>query len=528
MIERVTAPSGAPLRFSILLTADTASPRLAAGTLRALASQAYPDWEVLLPAGLSVPDDVLRALADRVHRIDEGGASAKAGEWLTSATAAASGDWLVPLQAGDQLAANALAQLAHTAQIGSPSVLYGDCDVVGPLGVRSRPWLKPAWNTEQFLSQDYISQACAIAMPVARATAAAADAHPGCAAYAMLLEAVLHHDVVPHHLPYILVHLPKHRHEHAPEARERAVAGALGERAARIAPGPFGSLQVTWPLPDPAPLVSILIPTRDRAAILRTCIDSLLALTRYPAFEVVVIDNDSSEPEALDYLAQLAAHPAVRVVRSPGLFNFSAINNFAVAQACGDYLCLLNNDTEVVDGEWLAILMAQATRTDVGAVGPMLLYPDGTIQHAGVVIGMGNAAGHAHRHQRTGSPGYFAQAHIAREVSAVTAACLVVARHKYKAVGGLDAANLAVAYNDVDLCLKLRAAGWRNIYVPHTRLIHHESKSRPSDLSSAQIDRYMAELGVLQVRWGTDKVVDPLHHPLLDRSSETYQINLQA
>ena len=166
--------------------------------------------------------------------------------------------------------------------------------------------------------------------------------------------------------------------------------------------------------------------------------------------------------------------------------------------------------------------MRYAVRPDVGAVGAKLLYDDLTIQHAGVVIGIGDAAGHAHRFVRESEPGYFKQPHVAQFVSAVTAACLVVAKEMFETVGGLDEQNLPVAFNDVDLCLKLQEAGWRNVYVPHAVLLHHESKSRGSDLSVANRDRFRRELGVLQERWGTRGYDDPLHNPNLDRSSETY------
>ncbi|MFL5240428.1 MAG: glycosyl transferase, partial [Rhizomicrobium sp.] len=216
----------------------------------------------------------------------------------------------------------------------------------------------------------------------------------------------------------------------------------------------------------------------------------------------------------------------IRVLAYPGPYNFSAINNAAALAARGAYLCLLNNDTEVVNAEWLTELMRYAVRDEVGAAGAKLLYEDGTIQHAGVVVGIGGAAGHAHRFLPATEPGYFRQPHVAQYVSAVTAACLVVEKKKFEAVGGLDEVALAVAFNDVDFCLKLEKAGWRNVYVPHAVLLHHESKSRGDDISPLNIDRYRRELRTLQERWGTTTYDDPLHNPNLDRYSETYVLNL--
>ena len=170
--------------------------------------------------------------------------------------------------------------------------------------------------------------------------------------------------------------------------------------------------------------------------------------------------------------------------------------------------------------------MRYALRDEIGAVGAKLLYEDGTIQHAGVVVGIGDAAGHAHRDLPGNDPGYFRQPHVAQFVSAVTAACLVVKKEKFDQVGGLDEAELAVAFNDVDFCLKLEKAGWRNVYVPHAVLLHHESRSRGRDAAPANIDRYRRELNVLQERWQTKTYADPLHNPNLDRYSETFVIGL--
>ncbi|WP_226018784.1 glycosyltransferase family 2 protein [Novosphingobium sp. FKTRR1] len=518
--------------FSILLLGDAADKRLVAVTLQSLQRQRGPyRWELLVR---SAGDEAVQR-QPQDPRIRLIGAST-ARDWVTEAVTCATGEWVIPLHAGDRLADDALAALDSAAAQAQASVIYGDCDLVSRWGLRSQPWFKPAFDIERFLAQDTISQACAIALPTARAAATAAHGHAGCTAYAMLLDAVICQQASVLHIPRILVHAARHRHEDAVIARQTAVAAAArtgGQTAAlngiaHVTPGPFGTLQVHYPLPEPAPHVTIVIPTRDRADILRTCVESLIALTRYPAFDVLIADNDSREAAALAYLDQLTSRLNVRVMHWPGPFNFSAINNFAVAQTRADYVCLLNNDTEVIDADWLHALMSMAVRDHVGAVGPMLLYPDGTIQHAGIVIGMGSAAGHAHRHQAPEERGYFAQAHVTGRVSAVTAACLVVAKHKYDAVGGLDATDLRVAYNDVDFCLKLQQAGWQNIYVPYARLIHHESKSRPSDLSTGQLDRYRAELATLQERWGTADYIDPAHHPVLDRASEIYQIDLSA
>ena len=446
---------------------------------------------------------------------------------IGSAITSASGDYVVPLRIGDTLSEVALFHFAERLQNDrSAALLYGDQDELDGRGRRSRPWFKPRWNQEMFLAQDFLGAAVAIKTNRARQVIEAGEGSVGLGLSTLLLEFTAAADGQIAHVPHILCHVDASIAPPSQEERLNAVARHVQHLGARCAPGPFGTVKVSWPLPEELPLVSVIVPTRDKAELLSACVDSLLDKTSYGPFEVLIVDNGSVEPETLNYLARVAEHPRVRVIRDEEAYNFSAINNRAAREASGSFLCLLNNDTEVIEPEWLSELMRYAVRPQVGAVGAKLLYDDGTIQHAGVVVGLGEAAGHAHRFAPADKPGYFGQPHAAQFVSAVTAACLVVERAKFDAVGGLDEQDLAIAFNDVDLCLKLQAAGLRNVYVPHAVLLHHESKSRGSDLSPGQLDRYLRELRVLQKRWGTKGYQDPLHNPNLDPYSETYIVRL--
>jgi GT2 family glycosyltransferase len=273
------------------------------------------------------------------------------------------------------------------------------------------------------------------------------------------------------------------------------------------------------------PRVSIVVPTRDRVDLLSTCIAGV-EVTDYPDIEVIVVDNDSIDAATKDFLAGLPGRSrpglTMRVLSHPGNFNYSTINNRAGAAATGELLCLLNNDIEVRDDGWLAIMATQALREDVGAVGAQLLYPDGRLQHAGVVIGVGNAAGHAHRFLRPEEEGYFRRHALPQFVSAVTAACLVVQRQRFLAVCGLDPHRFPVAFNDVDLCLRLNARGWQAFYEPRAVLVHHESVSRGLDLDPVGAARFRSELAALQQIWKTNEIFDPYHHPRLSRASEQF------
>lgn len=503
-------------RFSVLVHHDPAAPAKLDRIRAMLGAQVYAAWELVVVADPALP--ALPVIADPRVRIVSTTEPALS---FTRVVAAATGDFVLPLPAGAVLPPTALYHYAEALQdTTDTTVLFGDHDRLDACGARSRPWFKPRWNPEMFLAQDYVSDACAI-------DAAAARAAGDCGtAYELLLAISADPAARFVHVPHIQASIPEARERRDQAARIAAVERHVAASGATVLPAAFGTIRVQWPLPAEPPLVSIIVPTRDKAKLLATCIDGVLAETNYRNFEILIVDNGSVEQATFDYLDAVSRDARVRVLRYGRPYNYSSINNFAADQARGAYLCLLNNDTEVIDPDWLSELMRYAVRPEVGAVGAKLFYEDRTIQHAGVTIGLGEAAGHAHRFLSNDDEGYFRYAHVAHRVSAVTAACLVVERGKFEAVGGLDGEHLQIAFNDVDLCLKLERAGWHNVYTPYAMMIHHESKSRGSDVSPQHIERYLRELGVLQTRWNTKSYVDPLHHPSLDRSAEHYLIRL--
>jgi O-antigen biosynthesis protein len=511
--------------FLIVLHAPAGAARdLIQATIASVRDQFYPNWVLFVTAAQPAviettgPSDS-RLISDPTPIIN----SAQA---LEAGIATTTADFVVPLLAGHLLSPGALFRFAEALQESRASIIYGDQDEIDASGRRVRPWFKPQWDDEMFLAQDYLSEACAIEMRIVRSVLPITETCDEAATYSLLLAATRAAPGSILHVPYILCHVKAGTKRSNQAARVVAVNRHLRPIGATAVPGPFDTVKTKWPLPDVVPGVSIIIPTRDKVELLRACVDSVLESTSYSNFELIVVDNGSTERETLAYLSRISGQPNVRVISYDFPYNYSALNNFAAKYASHPYLCLLNNDTEVIAREWLTEMMRYAVRADVGAVGAKLLYDDGSIQHAGVIIGICEAAGHAHRFERANGPGYFAQPHLAHIVSAVTAACLVVEKSKFEAVGGLDAENLAVAYNDVDLCLKLEQAGWRNIYVPHAVLLHHESKSRGQDISPKHIDRYMRELTVLQERWGTKTIQDPRLNPNLDRYSETFILRL--
>lgn len=506
-----------PIALHLHISGSTTS----AATVTSVLGQLHRRWILYITSEDSCP-----ALPDDPRILVLNGHCASRAKGLARVLGVARESHLVPLSPEIVLTQGALLAFARAAIPGT--TLYADQDENGPQG-RESPWLKPEWDEDLFLAQDYISDSCALPINTNILDSIDPDCPDDIAIYSLLIRLLFCRSrtsgtpfpVV--HVPYIAVTTPIGHWR-----RERPVRNALVSAIVGLPtrPGPFGTLALARPLPSPPPKVSVIVPTRDRLDLLRISASGVLHGTDYPAIEMIIVDNDSMHQETIDYFSEVQRDPRVKVISWPHPYNYSAVNNFAVAQASGPYICLLNNDTEVIDPAWLTEMMAHATRVNSGAVGARLLYPDRTVQHAGVLVGIGNAAGHAHRGQQEDAPGYFAQVQVARQVTAVTAACLVVAKDKFEAVGGLDEQNLGIAYNDVDLCLKLRAAGWSNLYVPQAVMIHHESKSRGTDFAPEHRERYMRELAVLQERWGTVDFLDPAHHAALDRTSEIYQLRL--
>lgn len=402
------------------------------------------------------------------------------------------GAWLMPLCAGDVLGRGAADAYRAAAAKSKARIVYADDDILDARGKRTLPHFKPQWNSELFQHFDYLTNAC-----IVRAAAPDLDQLSG-PDWAEQLAAQIAVEATPVHIPRILHHR---------RSRPRARVPAALESARKDLPP-----------------VTVIVPTRNRLDLLRNCLEGL-EQTDYSDREVIVVDNDSDDPETLTYLAGLdpTRH---RVLRHPGHFNFSALNNHAAAEARGRLLCLLNNDIEVIEPGWLRMMVTQALREDVGAVGARLLYPDGRIQHAGVVLGVGGGAAHAHRLLAPDEQGYFRRHALPQFVSAVTAACLVVQRERFLTVGGLDEENFAVAFNDVDLCMRLNSKGWQSLYEPRATLIHHESVSRGLDRDPLGAARLAGELAALKRLWGTGEKVDPFHHPQLSPFSERFVVRL--
>lgn len=366
---------------------------------------------------------------------------------------------------------------------GHEAIVYGDEDTLIN-GIRNNPYFKPDFNYELLLSHNYIGRGALI-----KADFVEKAPEDEMAYYDLIMQVVESKEFI-RHVPHISIHRFPSPPSPSPIGLHFQRIGVMG----MITPHPTGFNLVQYAMPaDRTPLVSIVIPSKNNSAMLSRCIQSILEKTDYPNYEILVADNGSTDRDTRRLLEALKRHDKMRVLSIPCVpFNYSVVNNYAVAQAKGEYVCLLNDDTEVQTPYWLNLMMRSAIREDVGAVGAKLLYPNGTVQHVGVVTGMPLVADHKFKGIGQNDPGYFGHAICMHEVTAVTGACLLVSKDKYLEVGGLDE-NYAIAYGDVAFCLSLRNHGYRNIIQPQSILVHYESASRGMDDTPEKLKRHLKE-----------------------------------
>ncbi len=497
--ERVAALPRAP-RFGIVVVDDARTDAAArAATLASLAAQVHgatiSEWASGERAGLAT-------LAGLARRTDL--------------------DYLGIVGAGDALAPHALAELAlELASAPTTVLVYADDDEIQEDGVRARPDFKPCWDPYLFAQQPYLMRSAFVRRDAALAALAEALPESEWDLLWRIAEATGPQRIA--HLPRVLIHrLPKARSSAAPPRP----AHRHFERQ-RITPT-FEAVQPqTWrlrlPLPSPPPRVTVIIPTRDHADLLAAATDCVLRQTSYPDVELIVVDNGSSTADAKALLAQLERTPRVRVLHDPLPFNFARLNNLAARQANGDVLCFLNDDTKVIAPDWLDEMTALVLQPDVGMVGARLLYADGTIQHAGVLLGAFTLTHHLLRGRPADFRGYHNRGLLTHAVSAVTAACAVIRRELFDELGGFDE-KLPAAYNDIDLCLAARAHGRYNIVINRPLVHHFESASRGYYLRPEQEAADRAALDYLLAKWGSGVRADPFYNPNLALDRENYTL----
>ncbi|MDB5028566.1 MAG: putative glycosyltransferase [Candidatus Eremiobacteraeota bacterium] len=531
-------------KFSVLMPVYDTPERFLREAIESVLAQPYPDWELCIADDASPSPHVRDVLEEYAHADDRvklvfretNGHIAAASN---SALAIATGEFVALLDHDDLLSLDALFEIALAVNADpAVDVVYSDEDKIDESGRRRDPYFKPDWSPESLLARNYVSHLGVYRRALVESLGGFRIGFEGSQDYDLILRASERTGRIAH-VPRVLYHWRSHsastaetrdQKGYAYDAAVRALDDALARRGE---PGRVethdatpGIYTVRYEIREPA-RVSVIVPTRDHGEDVEICLRSLFERSTYRDIEVILLDNGSTEPESLRTFGRwLEREPErVKLVRYDAPFNFSAINNHAVTHATGTYLLFLNNDTEAIAPDWIEAMIEQAQRPAIGAVGAKLLYDDGTVQHGGVIIGLGGVAGHSHKHYPGDAPGYFYTLQTVNNYSAVTAACLMVRRAVFDEVGGFDE-QLAIAFNDVDLCLRIQAAGYRNVYLPHAVLYHHESKSRGYEDTPAKMARFLAEQRLMRERWRTGEADDPHYNPNLTLVTEDYAIGL--
>ena len=517
---------------------DEAWLRLAIESVR---NQLYPHWELCIADDTSRKRYVRRVL-DEYRRRDPRikvifrKARGHISVASNSALELADGEFIALLDHDDELAEHALYMVAEELNAHrNADLIYSDEDKLNQNGQRVEPHFKPDWNPDLFYSYNVVSHLGVYRTNLVKQLGGFREGYEGSQDYDLALRVV---EQIPdnhiRHIPYILYHWREVRGSVA-----RSV-GSIADEAARnalrshfrregldatVSRG-YGSFhRVIYPMHAELPLVSVIVATRDHVNLLKQIVDGVLHKTNYQPLELIIIDNQSSEPETLDYLRKLQDIARLRIVQYDAPFNFSAINNLGAREAKGQILALVNSDIRVISSEWLSEMVSHAVRPEIGAVGAKLYYENETIQHAGIIVGLGGIAGHAHRHSPRSGAGYYSRAQVLQNYSAVTGACLVLRHNVYQEVGGLNEADLPIAFNDVDLCLRIQQKGYRILWTPYAELYHLESASRGADTDPDKLPRFVKEQEFMMSKWKDRMVYDPYYSPNLTLNKEDFSFD---
>ncbi len=494
--------------------------------VRSVQAQTYRDWQLCLCDDGSEDPDLTQVMADLVaddERItvvalaENGGISRATNRALSMAR----GEFVVLLDHDDVLAPTALSEIAAVvAAEDDVDVIYSDEDKLDESGMRFQPHFKPDWDPDLLLAYPYMGHVTAVRRKVLDRIGGFRPAFDGSQDYDVMLRATeVGRRVV--HIPKVLYHWRVVAGSAAGDdeakpwahlASRRVLEDTIDRRGfdAEVETGPFpGSYHVRHAIRG-TPSISAIIPFRDQASLTATCLDSVERTAGLPITEVVLVDNGSTEPETRALRLALAERPATRLIEYPGAFNWAAINNVAAASCDSDYLLFLNNDIEATTEGWLSSMVELAQDPTIGPVGARLLYPDGHVQHAGVILGLGGVASHLFLGMPPNEASYFAWDQVVRGYSAVTAACMLVRRSVFEEVSGFDEI-FAVAFNDVDFCIRTSQAGYRTVYTPHAELVHHESVSRGLSGYSSDFQEFLRRWG------GLLRAGDPSYNANLSR-----------
>ncbi|OLF71920.1 hypothetical protein AWH61_17430 [Alteromonas sp. W12] len=514
--------------------------------IKSVMQQSYTNWQLCLADDCS-PSPHVREVLEHYQSLDnritvvfreQNGHISKASN---SALEVANGEWIALLDHDDELSQHALYEVVKVInEKPSTCLIYSDEDKIDETGERCDPHFKSGWNLDLLYSQNYVSHLGVYRADIVKKIGGFRAGYEGSQDYDLLLRysrEIKHSEIV--HIPKVLYHwravegstaLGHGEKSYTTDAGIKALEdhfNCLGENVS-VEQGMHQNIyKVNWPITTKdgtSPLVSLIIPTYNGHEITKQAIDSILEKTTYPNYEILLVDNNSDDPLSLEYFEELQSHEKVTVLRFPYPFNYSAINNFAATHANGELIGLINNDVEVISPDWLTEMVSNAIRADIGCVGAMLYFHNDTIQHAGVIIGIGGVAGHSHKHFKRGDYGYFSRLKVVQNLSAVTAACLLVRKTVFNEVNGLNEKELTVAFNDVDFCLKVQSAGYRNLWTPYAELYHYESISRGAEDNPEKVARFNLEVDYMKKTWNTGSEDDIYYNINLTNKHENFAI----
>ena len=544
LLEIITDSTQPSNVVSILLPTYNSNPKFLEQCITSVLQQSYQKWQLCIVDDASTEHehfDLIESFVAQDHRIDfhRKSENTHISDTTNACLKMAKGDHVLLLDHDDMLAPHTLLMMVGRLQF-SPNLklIYADEDKIDIHNARYEPHFKPEWNPDLLYSQNYIGHPVLLETERVRSIGGLRIGVEGSQDHDLLLRYTA--DLITkhiHRIPHVLYHWRAHNASTAANSKAKNYTTTAGIKAlkdhfstqninAEVSQGKFpNTYKINWPIPKPLPLVTLIVPTSDGYDILKTCIKSILEKTTYRNYEILIIDNRTSCEKTLNFIKDSVNNNAnVRTSKWDNPFNYSAINNYAVTQSKGSIVGLINNDIEVISPDWLTEMVSHAIRPDIGCVGAKLYYPNNKIQHAGVILGIGGIAGHSHKHFPRNSSGYFTRLHLTQNLSAVTAACLVVRKEIYNQVNGLDEKNLSVAFNDVDFCLKVRELGYRNLLTPWAELYHHESISRGLEDTPEKQKRAQKEANYMKHKWKNQLAHDPAYNPNLTLSCENFSL----
>ena len=510
--------------------------------IESVIQQTYPNWQLCIADGGSENQDTLETLelfAKKDARIkvtfltDNYGISGNTNKCLELAT----GEFISLFDHDDLLTPNALFEVVKTLNDNKEvDFIYSDEDKTDETTKDFfNPHFKPDFSPDMLRSYNYICHFTTFRKKLLEKVGGFREEYDGSQDYDLFLRLIEHTDKIVH-IPKILYHWRVHKNstamglgakEYTIDAGRRAIQAHLDRQnlSGKVENNYIkGTYRVKYEIKD-TPMVSIIIPNKDHIDDLKKCINSIVHKSTYENYEIIVVENNSEEQITWEYYDKIKQEKNIKVIQWGGEFNYSAINNFAISHAQGEYFVLLNNDIEILSSNWIQEMLMHCQRTEVGIVGAKLYYPDDTLQHAGVIVGIGGVAGHSHKYLPKTEYGYFSRPHIIQNLSAVTAACLMIRRDVYEEVNGLDE-EFKVAFNDIDLCMKVRKSGKLVLFSPYVEAYHYESKSRGQEDNEEKIKRFNGEIKRFEDKWGL-YATDPYYNVNLSLEKEDFSIKIK-